>query len=76
MYKKRSGFVNGRPLYGWSTGKQTKPNDYYNPYKRDPHFTGGMNRKIHESKKNGLYWLTDEERERMIQEYMENKENE
>jgi hypothetical protein len=70
MYKKRSGFMNGRPLYGWSTGNYTKPNEC-NSGHGDPHFTGGMNRKIRESKKNGLYWLTDEDRQHMIEEYWE-----
>jgi len=71
MYKKSSSFVNGRPLYGWSTNGRTKPNNFDSI--NDPHFNGRINSKIYHSKKNGLYWLSDEERQKLIEEYLENE---
>jgi hypothetical protein len=73
MYKKRSSFVNGRPLYGWSA-QSSQITDHNT--KHDSHFNGGINEKVRNSKKNGLYYMTDEEREQLIKEYMERSDDE
>lgn len=71
MYKKSSSFVNGRrPLYGWST-QSTKPNSY----PADICVLGSnLTKKIKDSKEKGLYWMSDEEREKLIQEFLEKRD--